>query len=101
MEKTNKGFKQPPEIEAEKILANSRCKLIMAPENVMEWEILDTSIYAEGFNDWIVADRHLPNGIRQHVIKGKVPEVRVWHNAEIFGSDTLSSVKSSYQEGSV
>ena len=26
------------------------------PEDVMEWELLDTPIYADGLNDWVIAD---------------------------------------------
>jgi len=64
-------------------------KIDFNPEGVMEWEFLDTPIYAEGLNDWVIADRYLPSGIRQHVMKGEVPKGTVWQNAEIFGSGIL------------
>ena len=98
MAKNNTVFKRASETEAGAIFANSRFKFIMPLKNVMEWEILDTPIYAEGLKDWIIAGRHLPTGIRQHAIKGEVPEATVWQNVEIFGSDILSNTESNYQE---
>lgn len=33
----------------------------------------------------VIGDRHLPNGRRQHIIKGSVPAGTVLDNADIFG----------------
>lgn len=59
----------------------------------MPWEILDPHFYWEKQNLTVIADRHLPNGKRQHVVleEGGPTEVG---NADIFygGLETLKKL---------
>lgn len=48
----------------------------------IEWELLEPAPW-KGYT--IVADRHLPDGTRQHLVKGSVPEGTVVGNAQIIG----------------
>lgn len=52
-------------------------------EDVQEWARLASPVLWRGF--WIVADRHLPDGIRQHLVRGEVPDGFVVNNAHIIG----------------
>jgi hypothetical protein len=58
---------------------------------VREWNRIDPPIYVKELEDYVIADRHLPNGIRQHVVQGKPKLGAFWANAQIFGADVLGS----------
>jgi hypothetical protein len=57
-------------------------------EDVQEWTRLASPILWRGF--WIVADRHLPDGIRQHLVRGEVPYGFVVNNAHIIGEKSIN-----------
>lgn len=53
----------------------------------MKWERVDPPVFWPKANAEIIADRHLPDGTRQHMIRGKTPAVRIVDNAEVVGQD--------------
>ena len=48
-----------------------------------EWE--KNPIHWKGFV--VIGDRHLPDGKRQHLVRGSVPNNTVINNADIIGED--------------
>ena len=41
-------------------------------DEVREWEYFAHPFLWQGYE--VIADRHLPNGVRQHKVKGYIPE---------------------------
>jgi hypothetical protein len=56
---------------------------------VMPWERLDPPVFWAAFGAEVIADRHLPDGTRQHVVRGTVPKGTVVANVQVFGEDDL------------
>ena len=54
-------------------------------EDVREWERIEPALEWRGYT--VIGDRHLPNGIRQHLVKGSIPEGTIVNNAQIIGED--------------
>ena len=52
-------------------------------DEVREWEYFAHPFLWQGYE--VIADRHLPNGVRQHKVKGYVPENTFVRNAHIVG----------------
>ena len=50
----------------------------------LEWEFWEPTPW-RGYT--IIADRHLPDGTRQHLVKGSVHKGTVVANAQIIGED--------------
>ena len=46
---------------------------------------------------WIVADWHLPDGTRQRLVRGQVPDGLIINNAHIIGENSLPDSKSTIQ----
>ncbi len=59
----------------------------------MDWEYFDHPIYWNEINDFVIADRHLPDGMRQHMVKGHVESGKVVCNAQIIGQDDVSETE--------
>jgi len=51
----------------------------------MPWERVDPPLYWPQFGNFVIADRHLPDGTRQHMIPGHVDSGRVFNNFQIIG----------------
>ena len=66
-------------------------------EDVMDWERVEPPIWWEGAKMWVVADRHLPNGVRQHMVRGHVQEGLVIANAQVIGEDDAKDARFSDQ----
>ena len=66
-------------------------------DGTMKWERVTPSIYWPAANAEVIADRHLPDGTRQHMIRGKTPPVRIVENAEIIGEDDAPDAEFSSQ----
>jgi hypothetical protein len=62
---------------------------ISAPEfdadGVMKWERVVPPYFWANANKLVVADRHLPDGTRQHMVPGHVAAGAVVDNAQIIG----------------
>lgn len=53
----------------------------------MDWERVDPPVYWPLIKAEVIADRHLPDGTRQHMIRGHVEPGRIEANAQIIGED--------------
>lgn len=51
--------------------------------DVMKWEKVDPPLFWKEKGLHIVADRHLPDGTRQHMVMERVPPGLIVSNAEI------------------
>lgn len=61
-------------------------KIEFAESDVLPWErVIPPMWWAEASRN-IVADRHLPDGTRQHMVEGHVPSGTVVANAQVIGS---------------
>lgn len=49
----------------------------------MPWKRIDPPYFWEALGAYVIADRHLPDGTRQHMVRGEVPEGTVFRNAQI------------------
>jgi hypothetical protein len=65
----------------------------MTPEyldsEIMKWAKVSPPAYWKEANALIVGDRHLPNGIRQHMVLGSVKSGLVIDNAQVIGQDDV------------
>lgn len=52
---------------------------------VMPWEFFETPVFWAAINDHVIADRHLPDGTRQHMVRGHVEDGKVVANAQVIG----------------
>lgn len=59
---------------------------------VMKWQRAKGPIYWPEAGLWVVADRHLPCGTREHVVQGSVPKGLVVGNANVIGEDDVGPV---------
>lgn len=59
-------------------------------DGVMKWERVTPPIPWPAANAVIVADRHLPDGTRQHMVQGSVQPGLVVANAQVIGQDDVS-----------
>lgn len=60
-------------------------------EDVREWSRFDSPTLWRGW--WVVGDRHLPDGTRQHLVRGEVPDELVINNAHIIGEKNINEQK--------
>lgn len=51
----------------------------------MPWQRVEPPYYWDAIDDFIIADRYLPDGTRQHLVLGTVRAGRVVRNAQIIG----------------
>lgn len=54
-------------------------------DGAMKWERVVPPVYWAAANAIIVADRHLPDGTRQHLVRGSVSPGLVVANAQVLG----------------
>lgn len=62
-------------------------------EDVMAWERVHPPIWWSAAGRNVVADRHLPDGTRQHMVEGSVPAGTVIANAKVIGADDVAEAK--------
>lgn len=55
----------------------------------MKWERISPPLWWERVQRHLVADRHLPDGTRQHLVEGSVKPGTFAANAQIFGEEDL------------
>lgn len=67
-------------------------------DNAMPWERVDPPIFWPQYGNYIVADRHLPDGTRQHMVQGHVKPGRVLNNAQIIGEADCPETRYSSQK---
>ena len=65
----------------------------------LPWEILPEPVWWRAADMWVIADRHLPDGTRQHVVRGSVPAGTVIANAQVFGEECLEDRAHLVQRG--
>lgn len=58
-------------------------------DGVMKWERVIPPVPWPAANAVVVADRHLPDGTRQHMIQGSVQRGLVIANAQVIGQDDV------------
>jgi len=58
-------------------------------DGAMKWERVIPPIPWRAAKAVIVADRHLPDGTRQHMVKGSVQPGLVVANAQVIGQDDV------------
>jgi len=51
----------------------------------LPWQRVDPPLWWEPIQDHVIADRHLADGTRQHMVRGHVEAGRVVRNAQIIG----------------
>lgn len=57
------------------------------------WERVQPPIWWDSAQRHIIADRHLPNGIRQHLVQGSVEPGLVIANAEVIGEANTDDIQ--------
>lgn len=62
-------------------------------DGVMKWERVSPAVAWEAAHALIVADRHLPDGTRQHMVLGSVAPGLVVANAQVVGEDDATSAE--------
>lgn len=55
------------------------------PDEVQSWRRIDPPYWWAKANAYVIGDRHLPDGTRQHLTLGKQDSGRVVANAQVFG----------------
>lgn len=60
-----------------------------ANDKAMPWERVIPPLWWNAAQQHIVADRHLPDGTRQHMVKGSAAPGLVIANAQIVGADDV------------
>jgi hypothetical protein len=58
-------------------------------DGAMKWERVSPPIPWPAANAVVVADRHLPDGTRQHMVPGSVAPGLVIANAQVIGQDDV------------
>lgn len=58
-------------------------------ENALPWERVEPPLWWPEANAFIIGDRHLPDGTRQHLTLGKQPPGRMVANAHVLGIEDL------------
>lgn len=56
-------------------------------DGAMKWQRVSPPIFWRRANAYIVADRHLPDGTRQHMVQGSVDPNRIVSGAHVIGED--------------
>lgn len=60
---------------------------------VVLWERVIPPVWWEAAGRHVVADRHMPDGTRQHMVKGHVAPGLVIANAQVVGEDDAADVQ--------
>lgn len=55
----------------------------------MDWERVQPPIWWPDAGRHVLADRHLPDGTRQHMVEGSVPAGTMIANAQVIGADDV------------
>jgi len=58
-------------------------------DGTMKWQRVIPPLPWKAAQALVVADRHLPDGTRQHMVRGSVPAGRVVDNAQVIGEDDV------------
>lgn len=54
------------------------------PHEIMDWQPVNPPHWWPAAGAFVVADRHLPDGTRQHMVQGQVRPGLVIGNAQVF-----------------
>lgn len=65
----------------------------MIDDEPMPWLRVAPPIWWPAAAMYIVADRHLPDGTRQHMVEGHVPEGLVIDNAQVIGEADMPDTR--------
>lgn len=60
---------------------------------IMQWQPVEPPHWWPAAGACVVADRHLPDGTRQHQVRAQVPEGLVIANAQVFSAFALPEVQ--------
>lgn len=61
-------------------------KSLFDEADAMPWERVNPPLWWAEASRHVIADRHLPDGTRQHMVEGHVPAGTVVANAQVIGS---------------
>lgn len=61
----------------------------LGSDGEMKWERVDPPFWWSAAKRYVVGDRHLSNGVRQHLVQGSVPMGTIISNAEVIGEADL------------
>ena len=64
-------------------------KMLIEESDAPPWQVLSPAYAWKEHNLLVLADRHLLDGTRQHLVAGSVPPGLQLSNAQIFGYDDL------------
>lgn len=64
-------------------------------QGVMKWERLIDPVFWPAANAWVIADRHLPDGTREHMVQGSVKPGTVIGNANVIGEQDVHNAQPS------
>lgn len=67
--------------------------MISSRHDAMPWERVEPPLWWPKAGMYVVADRHLPDGTRQHMVPGSVAPGLVIANAEIVGEADVPSAQ--------
>jgi len=59
------------------------------PEEVQPFVLYDSPMYWDRIGDFVIGERYLPDGVRQHLVNGTVGCKLVVANAWIVGNEDL------------
>jgi hypothetical protein len=62
-------------------------------DEVMDWERVQPPIWWPAAGRNLVADRHLPDGMRQHMVDGSVQAGTVIANAQVIGAHDVPDAR--------
>ncbi|MCZ8254722.1 MAG: hypothetical protein O9327_03420 [Polaromonas sp.] len=60
-------------------------ELEIGADGAMKWERVKPAVWWPSAQAWVVADRHLPDGKRQHMVRGSAPAGLVVASADVIG----------------
>jgi len=58
-------------------------------DDILPWERVKPPLWWPAAKTDVIADRHLPDGTRQHMVKGRVEPGLVIQNAQVVGEDDV------------
>ncbi len=62
-------------------------------DGLMRWERVAPPLWWRAAGRHIVADRHLPDGVRQHMVDGSIPAGTVIGNAQVLGAADVTQAE--------
>ncbi len=68
-------------------------KLEFGADGEMKWQRVEPPLWWAAAKRHVVADRHLSNGLRQHMVSGTVAPETFVANAQVIGADDIQNAE--------